>query len=68
MKRLAYLIAVYSFLNLVSCAPTITVKTTAPDGTVTETTTKGGVDKDSFAIGAATAAQFANKGVVRYEK
>lgn len=40
---------------LPSCAPTITIKSTAPDGTITETTTKGGVDHEALGVTAQAA-------------
>lgn len=43
---------------LASCAPSSTTTVTAPDGTVTRTETRGGVDPDSFALGAGILREF----------
>jgi hypothetical protein len=53
------IVAVLLFLvwALTSCMPTVTVTEIRPDGSKTITETKGGVDGQAFATGAALAGQ-----------
>lgn len=55
---LLWLLAGLVAVLIASCAPSSTTTVTAPDGTITRTETRGGVDPDSFALGAGILREF----------